>query len=268
MGKYLDSIDYNKIVFNTFQLPESDFFKYYSNVVEDHLANNSDLFDELLSAIERRVEWYRKLHPNDYSIDETRIDKNGNKQKVTHILDNWDEADMVLMPVYLQDGTFITKINKPFFDKQIRIVQVLSIQHNIRNTVTKLREKSTKGRKVKTFEGLFGQKEIAKKVIKILTDNNYLVSGVWSYQVNNKSIATPFYVLRDYFGLINPDGSPLGTKLKTWCSGMGITANDGFIKNLKKNPEDGKNPTRDYRREQKEFFVLFKSHFTAMNQLE
>jgi hypothetical protein len=268
MGKYLDSIDYNKIVFNTFQLPESDFLKYYSNVVEDHLADNNDLFDELLAAIDRRINWYRDQHKPDYSFDSQGVDKKGNKIIITNILDDWDEADEVYIPLFIHYG-INRSINKSFFDEQIRIVQVLSIQHNIRNTVTKLREKSTKGRKVKTFEGLFSQKEIAKKVIKILTDNDCLASGIWNYQGNNKSVATPFYVLRDYFGLINPDESPIGTKLKTWCSGMGITANPGYIKNLKNNPDtNGKNPTIGYRREQKEFFKLFELHFLPTKQLE
>ena len=116
-----------------------------------------------------------------------------------------------------------------------------------------------------SFKKLFTKEEYSEEVIKILTEEGYLISGKWFYSNYNKSIAIPFYVLRDYYGLIKDDGSPLGTKLKTWCSGLGITYDD--VKNLKTNPQDGINPTRKFKMAQKEFFVLFKSHFKPIREL-
>jgi len=128
---------------------------------------------------------------------------------------------------------------------------------------------SRQGKKeLKSFDSIFAQEEHGTKILKILADEEYLISGTWSYSGDGKSIATPFYVLRDYFGLIKKDGSPLGNKLKIWCSGLGISKTNDQIRNLKNNPDvDGKNPTEKYRMQQKEFFVLFSSHFQPIKQL-
>lgn len=129
---------------------------------------------------------------------------------------------------------------------------------------------SIQGKKeLKSFDSIFTHEEHGSKILKILTDEEYLISGTWSYFGDGKSIATPFYILRDYFGLIKKDGSPLGNKLKIWCSGLGINKTNNQIRNLKNNPDvDGKNPTRKYRMQQKEFFVLFSSHFQPIKQLD
>jgi len=276
MGKYLDSIDYNKIVFNTFQLPESDFYKYYSNKVEDHFADNPDLFDELEAAVERRIKWYRDRHPDDYSIDEWMIDndgknvldKNGKKIKVTRILD-FEEADQVCIPllVHLPGYGLGRSINKSFFDQQIAVIHSLSIVNTLRNFIDKQTVKGGKKKRTKTFQDLFIRKEIGDQVIKILIDNGYLTNGKWNYPKGiDKSIATPFYVLQEYFGLIKQHGS-LGTKLRIWCAGLGVPAEVNFIRNLKLNPADGKRPTQSFKNERKEFFKIFEYRFKVLNPL-
>jgi hypothetical protein len=194
MGKYLDSIDYNKIVFNTFQLTESDFYKYYANKVKDHLVDNSDMFDELLAAINRRIKWYRDQHSSYYSYDSQKVDKEGQKITVTNILDDWDEADMILIPVYLQDGTFITKVNKPFFDQQIKVINMLSIQHNLKATLNNVRKPS---KKKLTFKDLFKNKDNAQIVKDILETKGYTINGEWQGLTSDKSeLLAAYYVIK------------------------------------------------------------------------
>lgn len=268
MGKYLDSIDYNKIVVNTFQLPESDFFKYYSNQVEDHIAHNPDMFDELIAAIERRIEWYRDQHPDDYSYNGK--DQNGND--ITIILD-FDEADQVYIPLFncLPGYNLRRSINKAFFDEQIKVVNLLSIKYNLKKIVDNAVDKNNIGksskRRARSFKDLFVEQEQADMVLKILTENEYITSGIWSYDDGDeKAIATPYYILRDYFFLIKPDGSSLGSKLKLWCSGLGVSADAGYIKNLTNIPK--KRPPQKYKNRLKEFYKLFEYHFKPVKPLE
>ena len=129
MVKYLDSIEYNKIVFNTFQLPESDFFKYYSQVVVDHLADNPDLFDELKLAINRRIEWLRGMHPIDYTQQYWSVDEDGNKTLIP-LRKLYEEFDDVSYPLPSELG-IRRKINKSFFDEQIRIIKEIEKQKNL-----------------------------------------------------------------------------------------------------------------------------------------
>jgi len=214
MGKYLDSIDYNKIVFNTFQLPESDFYKYYSNKVEDHVSDNPDLFDELLRAIERRIDWYRDQHSSDYSIDDwgrdkdgnVKLDKNGNMTKVTRILD-FDEADQVYIPLsFALPGYGLNRsINKSFFDEQIRIVLALAISHNIKTLVGNSELKPRKGRKAKpiTYKSLFRNPAHADQVKEILekneiTKNNKYVKDP-ERSGNDSELLAAYYVLQPLF---------------------------------------------------------------------
>jgi len=134
--------------------------------------------------------------------------------------------------------------------------------------------KTIKVQKVEPFDYLFlsGDKkqlasETAKKVLKSFTDNDYLISGKWNCPGGDyKTIAIPFYILRDYFGLITP-GRQTGKLLKIWCVGLGIEPGRSFIRNCEKNPEEGKRPTIDYQRKRGEFYKLFEYYFTPIKDL-
>ncbi|HEY5125558.1 MAG TPA: hypothetical protein VIK14_17660 [Ignavibacteria bacterium] len=131
-----------------------------------------------------------------------------------------------------------------------------------------LPKKNQPEKKLKTFERLFIQEEYAVTVIKIFTEEEYLISGKWAYPGNSKSIATPFYILQDYFRIIKNDTTPQRSKLRIWCNKLGVYPNDDNLKNLLLNPAKGKNPTPKFRQEQKEFYKLFESSFSSFRLLE
>jgi hypothetical protein len=63
MGKRLLTKDYDGFVKETFALSESDFFNHYSNIIDEHLQDNPELFQELEKTINLLFEWYKsKVH--------------------------------------------------------------------------------------------------------------------------------------------------------------------------------------------------------------
>lgn len=131
MGKYLLHKDYDKIVSKTLDKPESDFYKYYSNKVNKYVSDNSDMFDELISAIDRRIEWLRGFHPIDYTQEYWMVDDDGNKKQIPlrKLYEEFDDVSYLLTFAPGKERRF----NKSFFDEQIRIVEVLSVQHKIKS---------------------------------------------------------------------------------------------------------------------------------------
>lgn len=262
MGKRLLQKDYDRIVFETFSIPETDFYNYYSNIIEENLGANEGIFQKLLSAVNRWIAWYKKQHSDDYKYDGRTWDGDEN-EKETLI-----DPDTIEISLY-RSFNINRHIDKSFFDEQIKIIDGLSKLHNLRKGMALIEDERKKiaeqlkqlkkpQKEPKTFESLFIQEEYAEKIINIFTAEGYLTSGNWTYPGNNnKSIATPFFVLQDYFGIIKNDTRPARTKLRIWCNRLGVSPNNNNLKSLLNNPADGKNPTLKFKQEQKEFYKLF-----------
>lgn len=56
--KMLLTEDYQNIVQESFQLLERDHYKHYVNFINENIENNSDIFDELLTALTGWIEWF------------------------------------------------------------------------------------------------------------------------------------------------------------------------------------------------------------------
>jgi len=243
MAKRLLSMDYDKIVIGTFSLRGSDFYKYYQNIIDEFSSDNPDIYSELQVSLKRAKEEYNIL------LD------SGHKLKV-----------------YLNDS---------FFDEQIELIKeiskynegrkVLDEARNRLNDIKNLIATSSKQRnkKTETFESIFNDKNHSEKILQIFADNDYLINGKWNFPGGTqKSLATPYNILQDYFGLIKNYTRTPRTKLRIWCKGLGFNPNNNELKNLLNNPANGKNPTQKFKQEQKEFFELFKYKFAPIKQLD
>ena len=67
------SVDYKEIVRGTFDLEERDFYKYYKNFINEYLANNSNIFDELLTVLIGWLEWFDDSPDYFYLVPEDNI---------------------------------------------------------------------------------------------------------------------------------------------------------------------------------------------------
>ena len=113
--KKLLSSEYERITFKAFDLPESDFNNYYSNVIYEFYESNDDIIDCLMRGIDTWLSWYREKL--DYS-PAWEIDEHGNKK----LLD--PEASCVpLIYILGRYNGVRTHVNKAFFDQQKKIVE-------------------------------------------------------------------------------------------------------------------------------------------------
>ncbi|HTN00200.1 MAG TPA: hypothetical protein VL088_15695 [Pedobacter sp.] len=112
MEKKLLSRDYDAIVFETLNIPESDFFDYYLNIVNEHYTSNPDITVKLMKAIARGIEWYRNRRGDRIRWD---VDKSGNKT-----LYDQDKTSIPLYPHGIH-----SHINKSFFDSQTDKIQLI-----------------------------------------------------------------------------------------------------------------------------------------------
>jgi hypothetical protein len=110
MGKKLLSKDYDNIVFETFKLLESDYYNYYSNIIEENYKNNQNILTEIENSIIRWFDWY-KSKLDFWPIWE--VDEEGKK----HRLNPYE----TLVPLSTDFGINLS-VNKFYFDNQLRII--------------------------------------------------------------------------------------------------------------------------------------------------
>lgn len=229
MGKRLLSKDYDEIVFETFKLPESDFFKYYSNIVEEHIPFNSDLYEELILSVNRWIVWYRSQHQEDYTFGGRTWD--GDK------LMNPDETSISLLSLF----DIRRHIDKSFFDMQLEQIEILKVRNDIDKLVEanekfklqlhQFEKEPRKDNKIsldrkqkepQTFECLFKDSNIAKKVKEIFEIKGYTVNGKWQGLSNDKSeLLCAYYVLKN---IIKP-GLKVAPTVKIFYSEFGLPEN-------------------------------------------
>jgi hypothetical protein len=217
MGKRLLQRDYDQIVFDAYNLPESDFYKYYSNITDENQESNDDIFQELISAVNRQIDWYRNLHKRDYTYEGStwEVDEAGNRTRL-----NPDETSI---PLPWELGIRIrTHINKSFFDEQIRIINGLSDLHKVGRGMSiltgiktkleerlKLLEKPTRGRRPQpaiSYRELFRDPQKADLVKEIFEKQGYTKNNKWIKDLtnpnrsnNDSELLCAFYVLRPLF---------------------------------------------------------------------
>ena len=126
MGKRLLTKEYNKIVFETFKMPQRDYLDYYSNIIDENYKNNPNIIQNLELAVNRCIEWYKSKI--DYSPD-FEADKNGNKKRI-----NPEETYIPLFPKFDTERN----VNKAFFDDQIKIIHIIGSIINSKNKVLEL----------------------------------------------------------------------------------------------------------------------------------
>jgi len=176
MGKKLLSKEYDKTVSDSFFLSDKDIYKHYSNFIDEHLQDNPDLFDELLSSIERWREWYMKQVYQSKSDYTWEVDENGNEELIDEYL-----------PLHSYFGK-IGHINKQFLDKQIELIRRIRLFKKVDETREKLIQLSKRHRKKPmTFRDLFRDKDNAKRVKELFESHNYTIKGKWQGLTGNKS---------------------------------------------------------------------------------
>ncbi len=129
MAKRLLSKDYNKFVFDTFSMPEKDYFNYYSNIVDENYKYNPDIIEKLKFAINGWIEWYKT------KIDYRpvwEVDKNGNKTKL--------DPTKTRIPLYVEFG-IQRHVDKSFFDEQLKIIKLIGGNINLKNRILELESK-------------------------------------------------------------------------------------------------------------------------------
>jgi hypothetical protein len=60
MGKRLLTKDYQDIVFESFKLPEIDYYNYYLNIVEKNYQYNPDIIKWIITILKNWIDWYIK----------------------------------------------------------------------------------------------------------------------------------------------------------------------------------------------------------------
>lgn len=93
MGKRLLTKDYDKLIIEALSLSGDDSIKFYSNVVDDYNTNNSDLFEGLEAAINRKIAWFWSQLPQ-FPVPPIMTDKDGNKS----IYDHSENSNVSLQP--------------------------------------------------------------------------------------------------------------------------------------------------------------------------
>jgi hypothetical protein len=210
MGKKLLSKDYDRFVFETFELRGIDFYKHYYNVVKDNISDNSDVFQELISAVNRWIEWYKDRVNRGALL----VDENGRIMK---------DKYTTFIPLFPEYGIF-RSVDLAFFENHLRIIEdierqekqeiKISILERISANLKKQMDntKPKRGRKVKplSYKGLFMNpahpdqvKEILEKE-KITKNYKYVKDPERSN--NDSELLAAFYVLEPLF--INHDKTP------------------------------------------------------------
>lgn len=134
MGKRLLTTDYKRIVTDSFEIPESDLYGYYLNVIERELHYNPEIIERLKAIINNYIDWYKSIVYgqkilwtfNDgtkdwiYENQTWGTDENGNR-----VYNNLDET---AIPLLINIG-IIKQVDKAYFDHQLKVLNI--IQGNI-----------------------------------------------------------------------------------------------------------------------------------------
>lgn len=119
------SNDYEKIVFETLKLPETDLEKYYIKIIYKYYESNSDITDCLINAIKHWINWYRsKIN---YSIAWESDADGSNSKRI-----NPETTEIPLFGL-IGVNNIRTHINKSYFENQITIIQKLEVIIKMRN---------------------------------------------------------------------------------------------------------------------------------------
>jgi hypothetical protein len=125
INKRLLTKDYNDIVIETFSLPEMDYLKYYSNIVDENYKGNPDIIQGLELAIENWINWYKSEvynMPTVYECDE------GGSNKIL--------LDRLKTNIPLHIGfRIIRKVNKEYFDNQLKTIKHIGGYVELKNKV-------------------------------------------------------------------------------------------------------------------------------------
>lgn len=125
MAKKLLSSDYTVFVQGAFKIPETDFYNYYFNIVNEHVEDNIDVVEKLINAVNEQIDLYRNRRGTHQAWE---VDEKGNRIAI-----NWDEGSMSLLPVF----GINRKINKSFFDNQIVQLEDINSLVDLRSCVKK-----------------------------------------------------------------------------------------------------------------------------------
>ncbi len=117
MKKRLLSSDYKNIVLESFKIPQNDHLKYYSNIIDEHIQNNPDIFQELQSEIHNWFLWHDR-ETSDFSIRFPRLSK-----------EYAINPDEISIPINRPD--FSIQLNKAYLNNQLNIINQLHDKHKV-----------------------------------------------------------------------------------------------------------------------------------------
>lgn len=131
MAKRLLTKDFKSIVFETFNMPESDFHNYYLNVIEEYHAQNPSIVKGLIQVLNGWIGWYnskvysgklitiRHKDGTTVTIDKNQtfeVDENGQRVKI--------DLRKTEIPLY-PDLSIKKHVNRAFFENQIKILEAI-----------------------------------------------------------------------------------------------------------------------------------------------
>jgi hypothetical protein len=131
MAKRLLTKDFENIVFETFSMPETDFYNYYLNTVEEHHSQNPNITAQIFEVLKNWVQWHKSKVYSGTIIEVESED--GTTQNIDlnqswyideygkTIYSNLDETAVSLLPEF----GINRQVNRAFFDNQIKILETI-----------------------------------------------------------------------------------------------------------------------------------------------
>ena len=174
--KLLLTKDYNDIVKETFTLPKRDIEKYYTNIINEHIGDNPDIYQELKQAVTRWLDWYRKQAGKDV-VYATKKEQ-GEQEKTMYTEAEkaaWeakhreDRITDIYIPVSV--GGITRNVNKAFFTRQLFLLNFIE-RSGMRGNKTHKKTSTIEEREITlTHLKIFTGKNVQKE--EIMTDENY-----------------------------------------------------------------------------------------------
>lgn len=143
MKKRLLTKDYERIVLESFIIPQSDWYKYYLNLIESNYQYNTDIAEQIEQVLNKWIEFYKsKVYGGLVPIENENgkieyvdinqifeVDENGKKTAI-----NLEET---LFPFQLElEGVIHTKsMNRRYFEKQIETIGTIKDAISLKNNL-------------------------------------------------------------------------------------------------------------------------------------
>jgi hypothetical protein len=140
MEKRLTENDYQKIVFESFGLPEHDLYNHYLNIVEKNHHYNPNIILRLKMQIENWISWHwSEVHGGNVVVkfdDGTtdvidknqtwRVDENGERI--------YNDLDKTGVPLYGKYG-FIRQVDRAYFDYHLKALNLIQVNIYFRQKI-------------------------------------------------------------------------------------------------------------------------------------